>query len=85
MGFGLQKEGSNDTAVKKQVLQRDQVCQYRDKLSGRICGSQWNLHADRIQPRWAKGANKKENLQILCQKQPSQVSARDRGAVCKLD
>ena len=55
-------------AVKKQVLQRDQACQYEDKSSGRICGSQWSLHVDHIQPRWAKGADEKENLQILCQK-----------------
>ncbi len=64
-----QKEGSTATmAVKKQVLQRDQGCQYQDKSSGRVCGSQWNLHVDHVQPKWANGTGEKENLQILCQK-----------------
>jgi hypothetical protein len=64
-----QKEGSAATvAVKKQVLQRDQSCRYRESKSGRLCGSRWNLHVDHIQPRWAGGSDDQENLQILCQK-----------------
>ncbi len=63
-----QKEGSTATvAVSRQVLQRDQFCQYRDKSTGKICGGNWNLHNDHVQPKWAGGGNEKENRQILCQ------------------
>lgn len=55
-------------AVKKQVLQKDQTCQYKDKSTGRICGTRWTPHTDHAKPKWAGGGNKKENLQILCQK-----------------
>ncbi len=67
--FIKQKEGSAATvAVKKQVLQRDQCCQYKDHNTQRLCGSRWNLHIDHIKPKWAGGTDDLENLRVLCQK-----------------
>jgi len=52
--------------LKRQVLLRDQCCQYKDKITGKICQSKWNLEVDHIQPLWANGTNSLENLRALC-------------------
>jgi len=52
--------------LKRQVLLRDKCCQYKDKNTGKICQSKWNLEVDHIQPLWANGANSLENLRTLC-------------------
>jgi hypothetical protein len=57
---------SISNSLKRQVLQRDQCCQYTDHKSGKVCGSKWNLQVDHIQPRWAEGRNEIKNLRVLC-------------------
>jgi len=52
--------------LKRQVLLRDQCCQYKDKITGKVCQSKWNLEVDHIQPLWANGTNSLENLRALC-------------------
>ncbi len=78
--FIKQKEGSTATvAVKKQVLQRDQCCQYKDHKTQRLCGSRWNLHIDHIKPKWAGGTDQIENLRVLCQKHNHHVYHQQSG------
>ncbi|OYZ23873.1 MAG: hypothetical protein B7Y39_03165 [Bdellovibrio sp. 28-41-41] len=52
--------------VQRQIFRRDQCCQYKDKHSGKQCGSTWRLEIDHIQPIWSGGSNKLENLRVLC-------------------
>ena len=52
--------------TKKVILRRDKCCQYKDKTTGKICGSTRFLQADHRQPIWAGGDDKPDNLQILC-------------------
>jgi len=54
--------------TKNFILQRDQVCQYQDPESRKICGSKAFLQVDHIQPQWAGGKHHPENLRALCQK-----------------
>ncbi len=54
--------------AKKQILARDKSCQYKDKLTGKICGTKWNLQIDHLQPVWAGGDNHPENLRVMCQR-----------------
>ena len=53
-------------SLKRQVLQRDGCCQYKDRKSGKMCGSKWNLQVDHIRPRWAGGSNELSNLRAVC-------------------
>lgn len=52
--------------LKRQVLQRDQCCQYKSQQTGKMCGSKWNLQVDHIRPRWAGGTNELSNLRAVC-------------------
>ncbi len=52
--------------LRKDILNRDRCCQYRDKTTGRVCGSTRFLEVDHVQPRFAGGSNATENLRILC-------------------
>jgi hypothetical protein len=48
------------------ILHRDQCCQFRDPLTGKVCGSTFNLEIDHKRPRWAQGSHAPNNLQVLC-------------------
>jgi hypothetical protein len=51
--------------LKREILNKDQFCQFKDVKSGRQCGSKFFLEIDHIRPRWAKGENTPENLRVL--------------------
>lgn len=52
--------------TRRYILNRDKCCQYKDKLTGRQCGSTYGLQVDHIIPRWSGGTHNPENLQVLC-------------------
>lgn len=52
--------------VQRELFQRDQCCQYKDKNTGKQCKSKWRLTIDHIRPVWAGGSNTSENLRVLC-------------------
>ena len=49
-----------------EVLNSNKACQFTDSVSGRRCGSTWQLNVDHIKPKWAGGGDNVENLRILC-------------------
>jgi hypothetical protein len=53
-------------SMRKHIRNRDQCCQHKDKITGRICGTKLNLQIDHIKPLWAGGQSTEENLQLLC-------------------
>lgn len=62
-------EKTNQTLTSKtktEILQRDQCCQYKDRKTGKICGSTFALQTDHRTSKWIDGDNSKSNLQILC-------------------
>ncbi|WP_413575108.1 HNH endonuclease [Bdellovibrio sp. HCB290] len=54
------------TSVKKTLLNQHRCCQFKDRDSGKICGSTRFLQVDHRQAVWAGGTNDIQNLQILC-------------------
>ncbi len=67
------------SAVKKEVLNRDKTCRFRDERTGKVCGSSWNLQNDHIQPKWANGSNEPENLRLVCQRHNVLLYRRQAG------
>ncbi|MBL7672283.1 MAG: HNH endonuclease [Bdellovibrionaceae bacterium] len=53
-------------AIKKNVLSRNQGCEFRDAKTGRVCGSKMFLEVDHVQPRFAGGGNEPFNLRPMC-------------------
>ena len=51
---------------KRQAHTKQSCCQYKDPVTGKICGSQRFLQVDHKTSRWANGSNSTDNLQILC-------------------
>lgn len=51
---------------KKIVLNKNRCCQYKDPITGKICGSTRFLQVDHRQSIWAGGSNDIRNLQTLC-------------------
>lgn len=54
------------STVQREIFQRDQCCQYKDKNTGKQCESKWRLTIDHIHPVWAGGSDESENLRVLC-------------------
>lgn len=54
--------------VRKEVLNRDKCCQFKDSKTGKICGNTRFAQIDHIQSIWAGGTNDPLNLQQLCAK-----------------
>lgn len=52
--------------LKKEILNRDKYCQFKDPETGRMCGSRYFLEADHIQPRFLNGPHSLNNLRALC-------------------
>lgn len=50
-------------------------CTFRDPVSGKVCGSRFQLEIDHIQPRALGGSNDPSNLRVLC-RQHNQRAAR---------
>ncbi|UYL07968.1 HNH endonuclease [Bdellovibrio sp. SKB1291214] len=61
------------------ILNRDKCCQYKDKRTGRICGSKYGLQVDHIIPRWSGGTHEPENLQVLCWSHNNQKYREEAG------
>jgi hypothetical protein len=53
-------------AKRRTVIQRDDSCRWKNKETGGMCCSKFQLEVDHIQPVWAGGTNAFENLQALC-------------------
>jgi len=54
--------------LRKEVLNRDKCCQFKDPKTGKICGDTRFPQVDHIQSIWAGGTNDPLNLQQLCAK-----------------
>lgn len=52
--------------LKREILQRDLICQFKNPTTGKVCGSRFYLEVDHIQPRFMNGPNTHENLRMLC-------------------
>lgn len=52
--------------TKREVLERDQCCQFKDPKTGQVCGSRFLLQTDHKMSQWAGGNHELGNLQILC-------------------
>ncbi|MGE3975943.1 MAG: HNH endonuclease [Bdellovibrionales bacterium] len=53
-------------AIKTTIIHRDQVCQYKNTQTGRICGSRHYLQFDHIKPLALGGKTELKNLRLLC-------------------
>jgi hypothetical protein len=51
---------------RRRVFREEKCCQWRNRRTGKICGSKFQLQVDHIQPLWAGGTSQLENLQLLC-------------------
>lgn len=52
--------------LKREIRERDQVCQFKNPKTGKRCGSRFFLEVDHVQPRFLNGPNTIENLRMLC-------------------
>ncbi|MGZ3780263.1 MAG: HNH endonuclease [Pseudobdellovibrionaceae bacterium] len=52
--------------TRREVLNRDRCCQYKDPATGKLCNSTYGLQVDHRHPRWDNGDNSLSNLVVLC-------------------
>ena len=53
--------------IRDQIWSRDQgKCQYKDRNTGKICASGYNIQVDHIHPYSLNGENTPNNLRLLC-------------------
>lgn len=52
--------------LRKEIITRDQICQFIDLKTNKKCGSKHFLEVDHIQPRYLDGPNTPQNLRVLC-------------------
>ncbi len=73
----VQTHISNQKSVKRSVyravLKPTSCCEYKDSVTGKVCGGRYFLEVDHIKPRWAfnhqsdrSEMNDPSNLRILC-------------------
>jgi 5-methylcytosine-specific restriction endonuclease McrA len=75
--------GENKTRLtprlRKQILQRDECCTYRDPKTGKTCGSTYQLQVDHIYPKALGGADGARNLRVLCRKHNVHMAEKTLG------
>ena len=54
--------------TKREIFQRDRVCQFKDPLTGDVCASRYQLEIDHIRMVCHGGSNKIDNLRLICRK-----------------
>jgi hypothetical protein len=52
--------------LRKEILNRDQFCQFTNPNTGKVCGARHYLEVDHIVPQFVGGDNTPENLRALC-------------------
>jgi hypothetical protein len=52
--------------TRREILNRDKCCQFKNKETGEICGETSFAQVDHRIPLWAGGTHDLENLQQLC-------------------
>lgn len=52
--------------TRREVFARDKCCQFKNPITGEVCGSKFMPQVDHKMPLWAGGTNDFENLQQLC-------------------
>lgn len=71
-GQGVAARGDRPTrapvpaSIKRDIIKRDQCCQWRDARTGEKCESTFQLQVDHIKSVCIGGGNEAENLQLLC-------------------
>lgn len=68
--------------TRRQTLNRDRCCQYKDPETGKICGSTYGLEVDHRRPQWAGGTHAPENLQTLCKAHNNHKYRKEAGLRC---
>lgn len=52
--------------IRRELLHKLKCCQYQNSENGEICGSEFALEVEHLQPLWAAGDHRSENLTVLC-------------------
>ncbi|KYG65765.1 hypothetical protein AZI86_01425 [Bdellovibrio bacteriovorus] len=52
--------------TRRNILKKNPCCQFKDPVTGKICGSTFNLEIDHRRSQWAGGNHHVDNLQVLC-------------------
>jgi hypothetical protein len=52
--------------MRAKLLHENASCEFKDKNSGKVCGSKFFLEIDHLHPRFAGGTNSWSNLRVLC-------------------